>query len=139
MRRILCGHNLNLQLRMRLLRCCVFSILLYRVESWTLTEATMKRKTMKMWIYRHMLRISWMDRVTNKAVLDRMRKKGKLERIIKTRKLSYFGYVMRHPETYSLLHLIIQGKIRKARPRQKKNIVAKESASMVWAIHRFTV
>ncbi|XP_070159794.1 uncharacterized protein [Polyergus mexicanus] len=93
MKRVLCGHDLNLQLKVRLLRCYVFSVLLYGVESWTLTEATMKRmKAFEMWTYRRMLRISWMDRVTNDTVLDRMRKEGEIERAIKTRKLSYFGH-----------------------------------------------
>ena len=71
------SHNLKLDIKVRLLRCYVFSILYYGVESWTLTVATeRKHEAFEMWLYRRILRISWMDRVTNETVLERM-KKGK--------------------------------------------------------------
>jgi hypothetical protein len=112
MKKILCGRELSLQLRMRLVRCYVFSVLFYGVESWTLTENTLKRlEAFEMWVYRRMLRVPWVDRVRNEEILGRMGKETEVIRTVKVRKLSYFGHVMRHPETYGLLHLIIQGKI----------------------------
>lgn len=116
MKRILCGHDLNLSLRIRLVRCYVFSVLLYGVESWTLTEAALKKlQAFEMWVYRRMLKISWMDHVRNEDVMRRMNKDLEVVPNIKIRKLQYFGHVMRHPEKYGTLHLIMQGKINSKR------------------------
>ena len=64
------SHDLTINTKIRLLRCFVFSILLYGVESWTLTEATTnKLETFEMWLYRIILSISWTAHVTNVEVL----------------------------------------------------------------------
>lgn len=36
------SHDLSTSIKIRLLRCYIFSVLLYGVESWTLTESSMK-------------------------------------------------------------------------------------------------
>ncbi|CAH2234846.1 jg13248 [Pararge aegeria aegeria] len=59
---LLCDRNLSLPLRTRVLRCYVFSVLLYGVETWTLTEAQCKKiEAFEIWVYRRMLRISWVE------------------------------------------------------------------------------
>ena len=110
--KVLKNRDLNLQLRTRILRCYVFSVLLYGVESWTLTEASLRKlEAFEMWCYRRMLRIEWYHFVTNDDVLLRMGKELEIVTSVKTRKLAYFGHVMRNPEKYNLLHLVLQGKI----------------------------
>jgi len=42
-----------------------------------------------------MLRISWIQRITNDEVLQRMHKQKELLSIIKERKMQYLGHVMR--------------------------------------------
>jgi hypothetical protein len=42
MKKLLCNRNLNIKLRMRMVRCYVFSTLLYGVEGWTLTGPMQK-------------------------------------------------------------------------------------------------
>uniref|UniRef100_A0A8D9AUB6 Uncharacterized protein n=1 Tax=Cacopsylla melanoneura TaxID=428564 RepID=A0A8D9AUB6_9HEMI len=91
------GHSLNLNIKLRLLRCYIFSILLYGVKSWTLTEATQKRiEAFEMWLYRRILRISWVDKITNSEVLSRMGKRKEIMITIKERKLAYLGHIMRN-------------------------------------------
>jgi hypothetical protein len=52
------SHNLSLQLKIRLLRCYVFSTLLYGAETWTLTKATSnKLEAFELWLYRRILRV----------------------------------------------------------------------------------
>uniref|UniRef100_A0A8D9EV91 Craniofacial development protein 2 n=1 Tax=Cacopsylla melanoneura TaxID=428564 RepID=A0A8D9EV91_9HEMI len=52
------SHDLTLETKMRLLRCYVFSVLLYGVESWTLTnETTSRLDAFELWLYRRILRI----------------------------------------------------------------------------------
>ncbi|KAF6217287.1 hypothetical protein GE061_001641 [Apolygus lucorum] len=85
--------------------------LLYGCETWTLDPA-MERKLVasEMYIYRCILRISWMDRVTNVEVLRRVGKSVELLLTVKERKTQYNGHVMRG-DRYELLRLIIEGKI----------------------------
>ncbi|XP_073953527.1 uncharacterized protein [Choristoneura fumiferana] len=107
MSKVLCDRIMSLELRMRIVRCYIFSVLLYGVESWTLTRNIMKKlESFEMRI----LKISWCDKVTNVAVLQRMGKHLELVKTIKQRKLCYFGHVMRNAK-YRVLRLIIQGKI----------------------------
>lgn len=63
-----------------------------------------------MWFYRRVLRISYVDRITNEECLRRVSKDLELSQEVKVRKLQYLGHVMRGTR-YKLLQLIIQGKI----------------------------
>lgn len=61
-------------------------------------------------MYRRMLRVSWMVRVTNEEVLRRMGKDKELLSTVKERKLKYVGHIMRG-DRYEVLRLVIEGKI----------------------------
>ncbi|CAF4751217.1 unnamed protein product [Pieris macdunnoughi] len=112
LKKVLCDKRLNLQVRTRIARCYVFSVLLYGVESWTLTETMSKKlEAFEMWVYRRMLKISWTDRIRNTTVLDRMQENKEVLKTVKKRKLEYFGHVLRNCKKYELLQLIIQGKV----------------------------
>lgn len=122
MKKVLCSHDLTLNLRMRMVRCYVFPVLLYGMEAWTLSDAMLKRlEAFEMWVYRRLLKISWVDRVRNTDVLARMNKDPEIIITIKRRKLEYFGHIMRHPDKYEILHLIMEGKInRKEAPEEEE-------------------
>lgn len=106
------SHNLNLEIKIRLLRCYILSILYYGVESWTLTKATEKRlEAFEMWLYRRILKIPWVDKVSNRAVLERIGKQKEIMNTIKRRKLEYLGHIMRNEGKYHLLISILQGKV----------------------------
>uniref|UniRef100_A0A8D8Q737 Uncharacterized protein n=2 Tax=Cacopsylla melanoneura TaxID=428564 RepID=A0A8D8Q737_9HEMI len=112
MQKIFKSHDLHLDIKIRLLRCYVFSVLFYGVEAWTLTEASAKKiEAFEMWLYRRILRVSWKDKVTNKEILRRMNKELEVLYIIKVRKLQYLGHIMRNENRYQLLQKIIQGKV----------------------------
>ena len=117
------SRDLPLTTKIRLLRCYVFSILLYGVEAWTLTNATMKKlEAFEMWCYRRILRTSWMDRVTNAEVLRRLNKECEIILHVKQRKLEYLGHITRNENRYSLLLLILQGKVYGKRgPGRRRN------------------
>lgn len=104
--------NLSFNLRYRMVKCYVWSILLYGVEAWTLKVTTINRiEAFEMWILRRMLRVSWVDHVRNEEVL---RRAGLAERelfeTIKKRKIAYMGHMLRG-ERYHFQRLILQGKI----------------------------
>lgn len=117
------SHDVGLHTKIRMIRCYVFSVLYYGMEAWTLTEAsTRKLEAFEMWLYRRILRIPWVDKVPNAEVLRRMGKEMEVLNTIKCRKLEYLGHIMRHPEKYHLLQLILQGKIQGRRGPGRRRI-----------------
>ena len=111
MRRLFCCRDLNLELKIRLTRCYVLSVLYYGMEAWTLKVIDVRRlEAFEISIYRRILRISWVERITNVEVMRRMHKEREVILTIKRRKLLYMGHVMRG-EKYQILRIIMQGKI----------------------------
>lgn len=111
MKNLFTNSSISLPLKIRLIKCYVFPVLLYGAEAWTLTEALMKRlEAFEMWVYRRILRISYTEHITNIEVLRRMGKEKEISLTVKKRKLEYLGHLMRH-DKYRLLQLIVQGKI----------------------------
>lgn len=111
MKPLLCCTDFSIPLRKRILKCYIFPIVLYGTEAWTLTDKMCKRITaFEMWTYRRMLRISWIQKITNEEVLRKLNTETELLYTIKKRKLEYLGHIMRNKK-YELLQLIIQGKI----------------------------
>jgi len=69
MRVLFCEDNFNLRLRRRMVKCYVWSVLLYDVEACTLKTNTLNRlEAFEMWVIRRMLQIFWVDRDTNADV-----------------------------------------------------------------------
>ncbi|KAL1458712.1 hypothetical protein WDU94_008838 [Cyamophila willieti] len=123
MRSAFTNHHLTLHTKVRLLRCYVFSVLLYGVETWTVNkETTARLEAFELWLYRRILKISWTQKVTNAEVLSRMRKKPEIVNTVKCRKLEYLGHIMRNEERYCLLQQILQGKINSRRGPGRRRI-----------------
>ena len=111
MKRVFCGRDLSLELKVRLMRCYVLSVLFYGVETWTMKKIDIKKiDAFEMWMYRRMLRISWTQKITNVEVMRRMHKEREVILTIKKRKLQYLGHITRGRK-YQLLQTIMQGKI----------------------------
>lgn len=73
----------------------------------------MKKKiqVFEMYLYRHLLRILWTEKITNIEILAKLKKRvAELFNVMKKRKLKYFGLIMRG-EKYVLLRIITEGKI----------------------------
>ncbi|CAG9830963.1 unnamed protein product, partial [Diabrotica balteata] len=122
MKKFLCSRDIYIYLRTRMLRCYVFSILLYGMEAWTLKKINIKNiETFEMWCYRRMWKIPWTERVTNQDVLLKMGKECEVIKTIQTKKLEYMGHIMKGKK-YSLLRLIIQQKISRKRNVGRRRI-----------------
>ncbi|CAH2241180.1 jg3246 [Pararge aegeria aegeria] len=123
MKKVLCNRRLKIPLRIRLLHCYIWPILLYGCEAWTIKEDLRKRiEAFEMWTFRRMLAISWTLKVSNEEVLRRVNQRRELLHTIKIRKVAYLGHVLRH-ERYELLQLIMMGRVagRRGVGRRKKS------------------
>ena len=65
--------KLNIELKKKLVRCYVWSIVLYDSETWTLRKLERKYlESFEMWCWRRMEKIKWSEKVTNEQVLHRI-------------------------------------------------------------------
>ncbi|CAG9834914.1 unnamed protein product, partial [Diabrotica balteata] len=79
MRTFLSNSSLNLTLRYRFVKCYIYSILLYGVETWTIKANVINRlEAFEMWVFRRLLKIPWTDHTTNVEVLNRMDREREL-------------------------------------------------------------
>ena len=62
------GKKLTAQNKLRILTTCVFSVLIYASETWTLKETDKKLLAFEMKCYRRILRISWKDMIRNEDI-----------------------------------------------------------------------
>ena len=119
MRKVFTSRKISLATKLRLVKCYVYSSLLYCCETWTLYLNDIKRlAAFEMWIYRRLGRIPWTEKRTNQYVLNHLNVTKSLMKDIKSRKLKYFGHVKRHQNILkSVLEGVTEG--RRCRGRQR--------------------
>lgn len=82
------------------------------MESWVLTQTSEKKnEPTEMYIYFGMLKISYLDHVTNREMLIEMPNQAVVLYTVRTKKLKYYGHMHRYLEKYHLLHLVQYGEI----------------------------
>jgi hypothetical protein len=109
MKHLLTSKQINNKLKMRIIKCYVFSTLLYASETWTMNKQLEGRITaFEMWIYRRIGGISWKQKVTNIDVLKRLGMKKELLGEIKSRQARYFGHIKRHN---TILKTVLEGRV----------------------------
>ena len=123
LRKILTNVRMRMDVRMRIMKCYVWSTMLYGCETWTISKVMKDRlEAAEMWILRRMLRIPWTARMTNTEVRERAGVKKEIIATIRTRQLSFLGHILREDK---LEKLALQGKIegRRARGRQRMKYI----------------
>ena len=108
------------ELRKRLIKCYVWSVLLYGCETWTLRSKDIKRlKAYEMWTWRRLERISWMDKVTNQEVLMRVGEKRRLMHEISKRKRNWIGHILRRGNCLmrNVMERMVNGNKKRGRKR----------------------
>jgi len=95
-KRALFTSTLDLELRKKLVKCYIWSIVLYGAETWTLQAVDQKHlESFEMWCWRRMEKIRWTNHVRNEEVFLRVKKqKNILHEIRKTEaKLDWSHFV----------------------------------------------
>ena len=114
--------NVNVKTKKRLLNTYIFSLLTYGCEAWTIVrEAARRINAFEIWCYRRLLKISWINRTTNKEVFDRVKERPILLKKIAKRKSSFFGHIVGSPSRNLFVNIIkgnIDGKKSKGIPRR---------------------
>lgn len=79
-------------------------------------------KAFEMWLYRRIFKISWVEHITSKEVLRRMKKKQTFYTELKQRKFECIGHIMRISDRCRFLQLILQGKLQGKRSVGRRRI-----------------
>ena len=109
-----------LEVKKRLLKCYIWSVLTYGCESWTISNVMEEKfAAAEMWFYRRMLRVSWKEVVTNEDILNRMRTKRLLVDTIRGRQWKFIGHILREEDRIErhIIETPMEGKRTRGRQR----------------------
>ena len=121
-RSIFCGP-LEKELRKRLVKCFVWSEVLYGAETWTLRRNEQKRlEAFEMWVWRRMESVKWADKIKNAIVLERVGEGRIMLELIRKRKSNWLGHWLRRD---SLLNDDLEGMVngKKVRGRRRYEMI----------------
>ena len=94
-RSIFCG-TLEKELRKRLVKCFVWSVVLYGTETWTLRRNEQKQlEAFEMWVWRRVEPVKWTDKIKNAVVLQRVGEGRIMLELIRKRKVNWLGHWLR--------------------------------------------
>ena len=120
--RLFCGP-LEKELRKRLVKCFVWSVVLYGVETWTLRRnEQLQLEAFEMWEWRRMERVKWTDKIKNAIVLERVGDGRIMLELLRKRKRNWLGHWLRRNW---LLKDALEGMVngKKARGRRRHHMI----------------
>ena len=104
-----------------LVKAMVFSVDMYRCESWTIKKSKCWRiDGFDIWCWRRLLRVPWTARRSNQSILKEISPEYSLQGLMLKLKLQCFGYLMR--TTDSLEKSLVLGKIQGGRRRGQQRV-----------------
>ena len=113
---ILKSRDITLPTKIRLVKAMVFTVVMYRCESWTVKKAERRRiDAFELWCWRRLLRVPWTARRSTQSILKEISPGCSLKGLMLKLKLQYFGHLMRR--TDSLEKTLMLGKIEGRRRR----------------------
>src|SRR5215469_15644893 len=119
MKNLLTKSKVSIETRKRFVKCYVWSTLLYVCESWTLRKTDVNRiQATEMWFWRKLLRVSWIERISNEIILERMNYSREIMKQIRQKQLRFLGHILREQILESKVLSGTTGRRRpKGRPR----------------------
>ena len=98
----------QIELKKRMIKVLIWSVVLHGSETWTLTKEDIKRlEAFEMWVWRRILKISWTEHKTNEEVLNMVKEERKLMETIRKRQLNWIGHILRRG---SLIKTVVEGR-----------------------------
>ena len=114
------SNKISLKIKIQVYYSIVLSTAMYACETWkTSSKINQKLDTFHQRCLREIMKITYLDRVTNEEVLARSRCR-KLTEIITERRMKMAAHILRRPDTRHSKYVIlwtIAGKRKKGRPK----------------------
>ena len=93
-------REISLLTKVCLVKAMVFSVVMYRCESWTIKKAECQRiDAFELWYWRKLLRVPWTARRSNQSILKEISPEYSLEGLMLKLKLQYFGHLMQRTDS----------------------------------------
>jgi hypothetical protein len=90
------SRNISMETKIGIIRICIFSVLLYGCETWTLKKNDQDRLlAFEMRCYRRILHIRWQQKIRNEEVRRRAKTPRNIVQMVMKRKLNLFGHICR--------------------------------------------
>ena len=135
-------RNIPNYLKLSLLKCLIWPVVMYGCEAWTLRKQEEARiNAAEMWFYRRLISVQWQDKRTNESVLEELSTSRGLLLEINKRKMKYIGHANRNPRT-NLMTTMLQGRVEGRRNRGRPptslmtNITANSGLTLSQVVHR---
>ena len=79
-----CSNNFSLEMKRKLIKSCIWSVALYGSETWTVGKNEERAiNAFETWYWRRMLKLKWVDRITNDEVFQKVKEERLLLKIVK--------------------------------------------------------
>ena len=82
-----------------LVNAMVFSVVMYRCESWMIKKADTEELMLLNWCWKRLLRVPWTARRSNQSILKEINPECSLEGLMLKLKLQYFGHLMQRTDS----------------------------------------
>ena len=113
---ILKSRDNTLLKKVHIVKAMVFPVVMYGCEIWTIKKAEHRRTdAFELWVWRRLLRVSWIARRSNQLILKENNAEYSLEGLMLKLKLQYFGHLIQRAD--SLEKTLMLGKIEGRRRR----------------------
>ena len=119
---ILKSRDITLPKKFHLDKAMVFSVVMYRCESWTIKKAEHRTDASELWCWRRLLRVPWTARRSNQSILKGISPEYSLEGLMLKQKLQSFGHLMQRAASLEKALMLgnIEGRKRRGRQRMKR-------------------
>ena len=108
--------------KVRLVKAMVFSVVMYRCESWTIKKLSIEElMLLNCECWRSLMRVPWTARRSNQSILKEISPGCSLEAMMLKLKLQYFGHLMRRVDLLEKTLMLggIRGRRRRGRQRMR--------------------
>ena len=92
---VLKSRDITLLTKFHLVKAMVFPVVLCACENWTIKKAECRRiDDFELWCWRRLLRVPWIARISNQAIVKEISPEYSLEGLMLKLKLQYLGLLM---------------------------------------------
>ena len=119
---ILKSRDINLPIKVPLVKAMVFPVVMYGCESWTVKKAEHQRiDAFELWCWRRLSRVPWTARRCNQSILKEISPGCSLEGLMLKLKLQYFGHLMQRTDSFEKTLMLpkIEGRRRRGWQRMR--------------------
>ena len=120
---ILKSRDITLSTKVHLVKVMVFSVVMYRCESWTIKKAEHRRvDAFELWCWRRLLRVPWTARRSNQSIPKEISPVCSLEGLMLKLKLQYSGHLMERTDSFEKTLMLgkTEGGRRRGRHRMRR-------------------